>query len=373
MHFSVEDYSVTLESTKVTLLRKEFFLLQFLYKNRGRVFSRETLLNAVWPMEEPTDRTVDDHIYRLRKKLFPFRDIVSIKTVKGLGYSLKFEEQDKESSMPVHDEISRQANQLIDIYYKYGQGKAVKEFLTNKALGFPINEKQETVLVWLQSDFETLLKKLDGTEYIFVPLFLYGFVESDTEKVIDVHEEVLQKNILSEKERMDITCVSLPMWYLKINKPVLSMQLIQKELNAISSPEHGFLPIIHIMKIIILFYERKMDEVENGLNEAENVLIRFPFLKEQAALRMMRGLFLIENAKEKEGEKNIDEAIRMVHQSSHTYYFLLIYQVLDLLLPKAGAKKEIINHYKKEAADYYKHTNLFKLRSEIEMQVFSVL
>jgi DNA-binding response OmpR family regulator len=47
MNFSVEDYSVTLEGTKVMLLRKEFFLLQFLYENKGRAFSREALLDAV--------------------------------------------------------------------------------------------------------------------------------------------------------------------------------------------------------------------------------------------------------------------------------------------------------------------------------------
>ncbi|GAB3807994.1 winged helix-turn-helix domain-containing protein [Virgibacillus kimchii] len=373
MNFSREDFAVTLEGNQVTLLRKEFFLLQFLYENKGRVFSREELLDACWPMEEPTDRTVDDHIYRLRKKLFPFRDKVMIKTVKGVGYTLKLENSANESPIPVPEEISRQANELMATYYKYGQGKAVKELITNKTLGFPTDEKQETVIVWLQSDFESLLKKLDGTKHIFVPLLLYGFVESDTKTVISVQERVLQKNILSEKDRMDITCVSLALLYLKINKPAHSMQLIQEELDAISSPEHGFFPFLHIMKTIILFYDNKMDEVEKGFNEAENVLIRFPFLKEQAALKMMRGLFLIEKGKEKMGKHTIDQAIRMVHQSNHTYYFLLIYQVLELLLPKAGTKKELIHHYKKEATDYFKHTNLFKLKTEIKKQVFSVL
>src|SRR5690625_87151 len=106
MEFSQEDYSVILEGNQVTLLRKEFFLLKYLYENNGRAFSREALLDAVWPLEEPTERTVDDHIYRLRKKLFPFRDTLSIKTVKGLGYSLKIEKQANESSIAVPEEIS---------------------------------------------------------------------------------------------------------------------------------------------------------------------------------------------------------------------------------------------------------------------------
>ncbi|MFA1822659.1 winged helix-turn-helix domain-containing protein [Virgibacillus oceani] len=373
MNFSVEDYSVTLEDNQVTLLRKEFFLLRFLYENNGSVFSRNELLDAVWPLEEPTDRTVDDHIYRLRKKLFPFRNILSIKTVKGLGYALKLEEHTHVPTVPVPEEISRQANELFDTYYKYGQGKALKELMTNKALGFPIDEKQETVLCWLRSDFDSLLKKRDGTDHIFVPLLLYGFVEKNTEKVIDVHEQVLKKKILKEKERMDISCFSLAMWYLKVNKPAYSMQLVQKELDAISSPEHGFLPFLHIMKTIILFYDNKMAEVEIGLNEAENVLIHFPFLREQAALKMMQGMFFIKKGEKKEGKNMIDEGIRIIHQSGHTYYFLLIYQMLDLILPKASMKEELIHHYKKEADEYYKLTNLFKLKAEIEKQVFSVL
>ncbi|MEI3607330.1 winged helix-turn-helix domain-containing protein [Pseudogracilibacillus sp. SE30717A] len=373
MKFSQEDYTVTLEGTEVTLLRKEFLLLKFLYKNNGRTFSRDELLDAVWPFEEPTDRTVDDHIYRLRKKLFPFRNILSIKTVKGLGYSLKIEDQTNTLSIPVPEEISRQANQLFDTYYKYGHGKAIKELVTNRALGFPIDEKQETVLLWLQSDFESLLKKLSLTENIFVPLLLYGFVESDTKKVIDVHKDILQKNILVENERMDISCCSLPIWYMKINKPDISMQLVQKEFHAIKTSDHGFIPLLHIMKTVILFYSQKMGEVEKGLDTVETVLIRFPFLREKGALKVIQGLFLIAEGEHQEGEDTIIAGIQIIHQSGHRYYFLVIYQILDLLLPKVNANKKLINHYKKEASNYFRNSKLHKLKSEIEKQVHSYL
>jgi DNA-binding response OmpR family regulator len=43
MKFSQEDYTITLEDTEVTLLRKEFLLLKFLYKNNERTFSRDEL------------------------------------------------------------------------------------------------------------------------------------------------------------------------------------------------------------------------------------------------------------------------------------------------------------------------------------------
>ncbi|WP_340003079.1 winged helix-turn-helix domain-containing protein [Oceanobacillus sp. FSL K6-0127] len=373
MRFFEENYSIAFDGTKVTLLRKEFFLLKYLYDNSGRVFSRNELLDAVWPLENPTDRTVDDHIYRLRKSLYPFRESLSIKTVKGLGYYLRLEEKDNELSIPIPEEISQQANQLFDTYYKYGQGKALKEWMTNKSLGFPINEKREIVLLWLRSDFDSLLKKLDTTANIFFSLLLYGFVESNANKVIEMYEKILQKNILNENERMDITCFSLPMWYMKINKPEISMQLVQKELSAIKTSDHGFLPFLNMMKTIILFYENRMEEVEEGLNTAENMLVRLPFLREQGAQKVVQGLFLIKKGREKEGENTINEGIHIIHQSGHTSYFLLIYQILNLLFPKAGAKKELIHHYRKEEASYYRNTNLNKLKTEIKKQIRAYL
>jgi len=54
----------------VELTMKEFDLVEFLMKNPGRVYSRESLLNLVWGYDYQGDtRTVDVHIRRLREKL----------------------------------------------------------------------------------------------------------------------------------------------------------------------------------------------------------------------------------------------------------------------------------------------------------------
>ncbi|WP_158234700.1 winged helix-turn-helix domain-containing protein [Lentibacillus sediminis] len=370
MNFSQEDYSVTLEETKVTLLRKEFHLLKFLYQNKGRAFSRAELLDAVWPLEEPTDRTVDDHIYRLRKKLFPFRNIVQIKTVKGLGYLLKMEEQQPEPFMPVPKEISEHANQLFNTYYKYGQGKALKELMSNQTLGYPLEEKQQTLL-WLRSDFESLLENLDTNENKFVPLMLYAYVENDKVKVISTHEKVLHKNILDEKERMDISCFSLPMLYMKVDKPGLAMQLVTKELNAIKTSDHGFLPLLKLMKAMILLYEHKMDEAKEGLAAVEMELKRHPYLREQGAFRVVKGLFHIANGERQTGKSMIAEGIQTIDQTGHTYYFLFIYQILDLLLPKAKSDQALINEYKRQENNYHKTTNLHRLKESIIKHIHS--
>lgn len=70
------------------LTRTEFALLQLLLRNPGRVFSRDYLLETVWCGKyEVGDRSVDNTILRLRKKLGALGD--DIETVWSVGYRLR--------------------------------------------------------------------------------------------------------------------------------------------------------------------------------------------------------------------------------------------------------------------------------------------
>lgn len=71
---------------RLELTPKEFDLLALLASSRGRVYSREQLLDSVWGMDYyGGTRTVDIHIQRLRKKLGPeYGDM--LQTVHGIGY-----------------------------------------------------------------------------------------------------------------------------------------------------------------------------------------------------------------------------------------------------------------------------------------------
>ncbi len=65
-------HRVTVDGTPVNLTRKEFDLLRALVTARGRVLSREYLLDHVWgyaAADEIESRTVDVHVRRLRQKL----------------------------------------------------------------------------------------------------------------------------------------------------------------------------------------------------------------------------------------------------------------------------------------------------------------
>jgi len=74
---------------EVALTRKEFDLLTHLMRNRGRVVTRNRLLEHVWGYDHPGEtRTVDVHVRQLRKKLgAPAGDLVE--TVVGVGYRFR--------------------------------------------------------------------------------------------------------------------------------------------------------------------------------------------------------------------------------------------------------------------------------------------
>ena len=82
-----EAYRATLHSAPLELTRTEFDLLHLLLRNPGRAFSRAYLLDAVWGENYvPGDRSVDNAILRLRKKLGDLGE--AIETVWGVGYRL---------------------------------------------------------------------------------------------------------------------------------------------------------------------------------------------------------------------------------------------------------------------------------------------
>ena len=137
--FSTKDYKVEYRSEEIIFLPKEFQLFKFLYHNPSRIFTRDELLDAVWPMETPIDRTIDDHIYRVRKKLKPLASVISIATVRGQGYLLSINEV-QENPLIKDQEVSSSVINLFKKYHLYGQGNALKLLDEHQAmLGFKVD------------------------------------------------------------------------------------------------------------------------------------------------------------------------------------------------------------------------------------------
>ena len=85
IEMNLDKKTVTIEGTDVPFTKTEFELLHLLLEERGRVFSRQELIDRVWPKDVLVlDRTVDVNITRLRKKIGPFAKCIVTRL--GFGY-----------------------------------------------------------------------------------------------------------------------------------------------------------------------------------------------------------------------------------------------------------------------------------------------
>lgn len=87
IHMDPAKFEVVVNKKKVKLTAIEFKLLYHLIMTKGRVATRDTLLDQVWGYDSAlTTRTVDTHIKRLRAKLGRAGEV--IETIRGVGYKL---------------------------------------------------------------------------------------------------------------------------------------------------------------------------------------------------------------------------------------------------------------------------------------------
>lgn len=83
-----DKHKVTVSGEIITLTYKEFELLKVLIENKGKVLTREKLMNLVWDTDaEFETRTVDVHIRTLRQKLKSCGEY--IETVRNVGYKVE--------------------------------------------------------------------------------------------------------------------------------------------------------------------------------------------------------------------------------------------------------------------------------------------
>ena len=85
IEMNLDKKTVTIEGEDISFTKTEFELLHLLLDERGRVFSRQELIDRVWPKDVLVlDRTVDVNITRLRKKIGKFSKCIVTRL--GFGY-----------------------------------------------------------------------------------------------------------------------------------------------------------------------------------------------------------------------------------------------------------------------------------------------
>ena len=84
LRLNLDKKTTTVDGNSVNLTPTEFSLLHLLMANRGKVLSRQQLMETIWAGVIVTDRTINVNITRLRKKLGPYAQNIVSRT--GFGY-----------------------------------------------------------------------------------------------------------------------------------------------------------------------------------------------------------------------------------------------------------------------------------------------
>ena len=90
LEMNVDSHEVKRGNRKIELSSKEFNLLRYMMMNEGIVLSRSTLEEHVWDFDyEGSSNLIDVYIRYLRKKIDENEEIKLIKTIRGMGYTIK--------------------------------------------------------------------------------------------------------------------------------------------------------------------------------------------------------------------------------------------------------------------------------------------
>ena len=84
--------TVSRDGQRIDLTAREFDLLEFLVRHRGRVVSREMLAREVWKETSratPIDNVIDVHVARLRRKVDDQFNSKLVHTVRGVGFTVR--------------------------------------------------------------------------------------------------------------------------------------------------------------------------------------------------------------------------------------------------------------------------------------------
>ncbi|NOU79569.1 winged helix family transcriptional regulator [Paenibacillus sp. LMG 31459] len=323
MHLELNgsEYKVSAGGLTIELLPKEFALLQFLYRNRGRTFSREQLLDKVWPMEYPVERTVDDHIYRLRKKL---RDLggIDIKTIRGFGYSLAVQGSPEGVAMNPATNDPELRNTMSEVFMKfhiYGQGKSMLTLARQQdILGYELDPHYSMVVHFVQGDLEWLIytDEVPLKDRLFYLNLFYFFI-GDPKVKMEYAERLIEKNLLNPPEQLELEILTMLDLYTLAGQPEKALERLKRSYQVIAEPDfENFVPATQITELFIHLVAGTGDEQLERMDETVSRTLRDkPFLREIGGYKVVKGLWALRRAQWAEGEKLIHEGLQVLDMS----------------------------------------------------------
>lgn len=322
--FDPASYTVTCGSDSIGLLAKEFALLQFLYDHRNQAFTREQLLDRVWLLEYPVERTVDDHIYRLRRKLRHWPHI-AINTVRGYGYSLTVRDRRAVGNPSVQDpEVQEAMRELFKKYHLLGQGRSLLALADRQeVLGFEVDEFYTLYVHFIQGDIPWFLEEngIPFREKLYWMLLMYRGMALRREEVLSflqLCERVLALHILPDRQQREMEILNILDVYADAGRPGEAINRFEKTRQTVESDGlSGFVIPVAIMEMYVQVVAGQSSEAERASGRIERLLQGSPYLREIGRYHIVKGLYLLTQGQRQVGADLIDEGLEVLQASMH--------------------------------------------------------
>ncbi|MEC0126443.1 winged helix-turn-helix domain-containing protein [Paenibacillus pabuli] len=359
LHFDEGTYTVTQRTDSVRLLAKEFALLYFLYKNKEKAFTRSQLLDRVWPLEYPVERTVDDHIYRLRKKLRHWEEIV-LDTVRGYGYRLTIRSDTLMPSNPsAQDQEMRDAiHGLFRKYHLYGQGKSMLTLLDQQeVLGIEIDPFYKLYTHFIQGDLEWLstTTEIPFKERLYCLLiFTHALIEPS--ESLPLYEQALNSSALSADQLRELRILNIVEVYAEVGQyERAKLQLLETYEIMESDKLINFKIPVKLSELYVELWGGSGEAVEDQMAVLRSGLKDAPYLREIGRFQVMEGLWLLRQGRTREAEPRMDDGLDVLKMSLNAPLYLnSAYQIL-LFMAQHRIEGRLRTKYRQVYADISKN------------------
>ncbi|MFC9710886.1 winged helix-turn-helix domain-containing protein [Paenibacillus sp. NPDC056933] len=334
LQFDEGTYTVTRRADCIRLLAKEFALLHFLYKNKEKAFTRSQLLDRVWLLEYPVERTVDDHIYRLRKKLRHWEEIV-LDTVRGYGYRLTISSNMAlmPSNPSAQDQEMRDAiHGLFRKYHLYGQGKSMLTLLDQQeALGIEIDPFYQLYIHFIQGDLKWLITTTEiPFEERLYWLLIFTHPLTEPAESLQLYEKALNSSALSADQHRELRILNIVEVYAEVGQyERAKLQLLETYEIMESDKLINFKIPVKLSELYVELWGGSGEAVEDQMAVLRSGLRDAPYLREIGRFQVMEGLWLLRQGRTREAEPRMDDGLDVLKMTLNAPLYLnSAYQIL---------------------------------------------
>ncbi|MBN6187581.1 winged helix-turn-helix transcriptional regulator [Aneurinibacillus sp. BA2021] len=373
--FLSEHSAIQYNGETIALLPKEYALLHYLFRYANRVCTREQLLDAVWPMEYPTDRTVDDHVYRLRKKLKRWQPAIKIETMRGQGYRLAYRETAFPHPFGTDAELTTSYTVLFDKYHLFGHGEAMQLLAAHQTtLGFHMAEEKKIFLEAVKGNFTFFLQPhLSFTQKAFYLLILYWYIQPDAERALFYIERALEKQVMPAvwHEEMKFNVIAL---YIETGRfTEAHTRLSQYEALVSHEKMKGLRLFYYNKKLLLTLVQGNKAEAAALVTHMTDLLDTFPYLREHGIFLIIKGLWLMSRQAFDQAEDAIIEGVTTLRESRFVPHLIygtrLLMRFAPGLLAEAPVRMKPFNDQWNELAAMYDFPYLEK-NVQLELERF---